>query len=66
MNRLLTLKEPVAFITNSMYLVLVFKMLVKLKKINVKMFTNKKAVESIVFPVVFGTSYLVARLFCGS
>ena len=43
---LLTLKEPVAVITNSTYLVLVFKMLAKQRKINAKMFTSKKDVES--------------------
>ena len=63
MKRLLTSKEPFGFITNSMYLVLVFKILVKYKKINVKTFTSKTAVESITFRIVFGTYYLVARLF---
>ena len=63
MKRLLTSKELVRFITNSMYLVLVFKMRVKYKKINVKTFTSKTVVESITFRIVFGTYYLVARLF---
>ena len=59
----MTSKEPFGFITNSMYPVLVFKILVKYKKINVKTFTSKTAVESITFRIVFGTYYLVARLF---
>ena len=63
MNSLLTLKKPVAVITNSAYLVLMFKMLVKQRKINVKMFPSKELLKVKQFPGVFGTYSLVATVF---
>ena len=50
LNSLLTLKKPVAVITNSAYLVLMFTMLVKQRKINVKMFPSKEIVKSKTVP----------------
>ena len=61
MNSFLTLKRPVAVIANNTYLVLGFKMLVKQKKINVKVFPSKEKVKQ--FPRVFGTYSLVATVF---
>ena len=45
-----------------MHLVLVFLMLVRWGKINVKV-TRKKVVKNIAFPTVFYTYYLVATVF---
>ena len=57
------IKKPVAVTTNSTHLALVFKMLVKLRKVNVKMITSKDVVGSITVPRVFGTYSLVVRVF---
>ena len=57
-----TIFTQVALITNSIHFVLVFLMLAY-RKINVKIFTSKKVVESITFPTVFGTYHLVATVF---
>ena len=46
----LTIKKAVAVMTTSAHLVLVFKMLVKQKKINVKMFPSKEVVKSKTVP----------------
>ena len=57
------LKKPVAVITNSTHLILVFKMLVKQRKINIKMFPSKELLKVKQFPRVFGTYSLVATVF---
>ena len=56
-------KKSVAVITNSTYLPLVFKMLVKQRKINVKLFQAKKLLKVKQFPKVFGAYSLVATVF---
>ena len=63
LNSLLTLKKPVVVIMNSTYLILLFKMLVKQRKINVKMFPSKELLKVKHFPRVFGTNSLVATVF---
>ena len=45
-----TIKKPVAVMTTSTYLALVFKMLVKEKKIKVKIFPGKEIVKSKTVP----------------
>ena len=45
-----TVKKPVAVMTTSTYLALVFKMLVKEKKIKVKIFPGKEVVKSKTVP----------------
>ena len=47
----------------SMHLILVFKIVVKWKEINLKILTRKKFVKSITFTTAFGIYYSVARVF---
>ena len=64
MNSFLALKKTVTVITNSTYfLPLVFKMLVKQRKINVKISPSKEIVKIKQFTRVFGTYSLVATVF---